>query len=108
MIFSQGGGNIGIGFAIPINMAKKLIPELEDHGHVTRGWLGVSIQKLTPELGESLGVTDGHGALVAQVTEAARPRRRHRARRRHHDVRRQDREGLGRAADARRGHRDRP
>jgi len=71
MIFSQGGGNIGIGFAIPINMAKRLIPELEDHGHVTRGWLGVSIQKLTPDLGETLGVTDGHGALVAQVTEGS-------------------------------------
>jgi len=71
MIFSQGGGNIGIGFAIPINLAKKLIPELEDKGHVTRGWLGVSIQKLTPELGESLGVTDGHGALVAQVTDGS-------------------------------------
>ena len=50
-IFSQSGGNIGIGFAIPINLAKELVPELEEHGHVTRGWLGVSIQKVTPELG---------------------------------------------------------
>ena len=67
-IFSQGGGNIGIGFAIPINMAKELVPQLEENGHVTRGWLGVSIQKLTPDLAESMGVADAHGALVAGVT----------------------------------------
>ena len=67
-IFSQGGGNIGIGFAIPINLAKELVPQLEEHGHVTRGWLGVSIQKLTPELAESLGAEGTHGALVAGVT----------------------------------------
>jgi serine protease Do len=67
-IFSQGGGNIGIGFAIPINLAKQLVPQLEEHGHVTRGWLGVSIQKLTPELAESMGTGDTHGALVASVT----------------------------------------
>src|SRR5262245_18170447 len=67
-IFSQGGGNIGIGFAIPINLAKELVPQLEEHGHVTRGWLGVSIQKLTPDLAQSLGGEDTHGALVAGVT----------------------------------------
>jgi serine protease Do len=67
-IFSQSGGNIGIGFAIPINMAKQLLPQLEEHGHVTRGWLGVSIQKITPELSESLGVNTTDGALVADVT----------------------------------------
>ncbi len=67
-IFSQGGGNIGIGFAIPINLAKQLVPQLEEHGHVTRGWLGVSIQKLTPELAESVGTDGTHGALVAGVT----------------------------------------
>jgi serine protease Do len=67
-IFSQGGGNIGIGFAIPINLAKQLAPQLEEHGHVTRGWLGVSIQKLTPELAESVGAEGTRGALVAGVT----------------------------------------
>ena len=67
-IFSQSGGNIGIGFAIPINMAKELVPELEEKGHVTRGWLGVSIQKLTPELAESMGTDGAQGALVASVT----------------------------------------
>lgn len=67
-IFSQNGGNIGIGFAIPINLAKKLVPELEQHGSITRGWLGVSIQRVTPELANSLGLTEPHGALVAEVT----------------------------------------
>ncbi|HME69483.1 MAG TPA: DegQ family serine endoprotease [Myxococcota bacterium] len=67
-IFSQSGGNIGIGFAVPINVAKELVPQLETEGHVTRGWLGVSIQKLTPELAESLGVSETQGALVAGVT----------------------------------------
>jgi len=70
-IFSQSGGNIGIGFAIPINLAKKLVPELEEHGSVTRGWLGVSIQKVTPELAGSLGLTDSRGALVAEVTSGS-------------------------------------
>jgi len=59
--------HVGIGFAIPINLAKRLVPELEQHGHVTRAWLGVTIQQVTPSLGESLGVAAGHGALVAQV-----------------------------------------
>jgi len=67
-IFSQSGGNIGIGFAVPSNVAKQLVPQLETEGHVTRGWLGVSIQKLTPELAESLGVRESRGALVAGVT----------------------------------------
>lgn len=68
-IFSQNGGNIGIGFAIPINLAKQLLPELETVGSVTRGWLGVAIQKMTPELAKSLGVEDARGALVADVTD---------------------------------------
>lgn len=67
-IFSQSGGNIGIGFAVPINLAKELVPQLETEGHVTRGWLGVSVQKLTPELAESLGVSEAQGALVAGIT----------------------------------------
>ena len=67
-IYSQSGGNIGIGFAIPINLAKQLLPELETTGSVTRGWLGVAIQKMTPELAKSLGVEEAHGALVADVT----------------------------------------
>jgi serine protease Do len=68
-IFSQTGGNVGIGFAIPINLAKQLLPELETKGSVTRGWLGVTIQKVTPELAKSLGIDEAHGALVADVTQ---------------------------------------
>ena len=67
-IFGNGGGNIGIGFAIPINLAKQLVPDLETKGHVTRGWLGVTIQKMTTELAESLGLDEPNGALVADVT----------------------------------------
>jgi serine protease Do len=66
-IFSRNGGSIGIGFAIHVNLAKQLVPELEESGHVTRGWLGVAIQKLTPELAESHGVTPPRGALVSSV-----------------------------------------
>ena len=67
-IFSQSGGSIGIGFAVPINLAKNLVPQLEKDGHVTRGWLGVTLQKLTPELAESLKVDAGRGALVSAVS----------------------------------------
>jgi serine protease Do len=67
-IFSQSGGNIGIGFAIPVNLVKNLVPELETKGTVTRGWLGVSIQPLTPELARSFGLEQERGALVADVT----------------------------------------
>ncbi len=68
-IFSRTGGNIGIGFAIPINLAKELVPQLKEKGHVTRGWLGVLIQKVTPEIAESLGLEQARGALVADVVE---------------------------------------
>jgi len=67
-IFSQTGGSVGIGFAIPINLANKLVPQLEQTGHVTRAWLGVTIQELTPELAQTLGVEPPHGALVAGVS----------------------------------------
>src|SRR5262249_19337751 len=67
--FRQTGGNVGIGFAIPINLAKQLLPELETKGSVTRGWLGVAIQQVTPELAQSLGTDGAHGALVADVTQ---------------------------------------
>ena len=66
-IFSQTGGSVGIGFAIPINMAKDLIPQLKT-GKVVRGWMGVMIQKITPEIKEKLDLKDEKGALVADVT----------------------------------------
>ena len=58
----------GIGFAIPINMAKEITPQLQEKGRVTRGLLGVMIQELTPELAKSLGLKESRGALVTQVT----------------------------------------
>jgi serine protease Do len=66
-IFSQSGGNIGIGFATPINSAKEILPELKGKGKVTRGWLGVSIQSVTPDIANSLGLERSRGALVADV-----------------------------------------
>ena len=68
-IFSESGGNVGIGFAIPVNMAKEIAPQLREKGHVTRGWLGVGIQRLTPELAKSFGLKEEKGALVSQVVQ---------------------------------------
>ncbi len=68
-IFSRTGGNMGIGFAIPINLVKEVLPQLRGKGKVTRGFLGVLIQKVTPEIAESLGMDKGNGALVANVTK---------------------------------------
>lgn len=61
-------GGQGIGFATPINMAKEILPELKEKGKVTRGWLGVMIQHITPELAKSFGLKEEKGALVADVT----------------------------------------
>ena len=61
----------GIGFAIPINMANEIVPQLQKKGHVTRGWLGVSIQEVTPELAKSFGLDKNKGALVAEVFKAS-------------------------------------
>jgi serine protease Do len=66
-IFSRSGGSVGIGFAIPINMAKDLLPQLKK-GKIDRGWLGVMIQKITPELKDKLQLMDEKGALIADVT----------------------------------------
>ncbi len=66
-IFSRSGGNMGIGFAIPVNMAKSVMEQLKSHGRVTRGWLGVRIQSVTHELAKALGLDKRHGALVASV-----------------------------------------
>jgi len=68
-IFSRSGGNIGIGFAIPVDLAKELLPQLEEKGKVTRGWLGVLIQKVTSDIAESLGLEEAKGALVADVMD---------------------------------------
>ena len=68
-IYSGSGGSIGIGFAIPVNMAKDLLPQLKK-GKVVRGWLGVTIQKITPELRDKLNLEGNRGALVADVTSS--------------------------------------
>ena len=70
-IFSPSGGNIGIGFASPINMAKKIVKQLKEKGKVTRGWLGVIVQEVTPDLAKSFGLKEGKGALVADVEKGA-------------------------------------
>jgi serine protease Do len=57
----------GIGFAIPVNMAKEIAPQLQEKGHVTRGWFGVSIQEMTPELAKSFGMKEKKGALISEV-----------------------------------------
>ena len=68
-IFSQNGGSVGIGFAIPVNQAKSVVTQLAATGKVTRGWLGVMIQPLTPELAKGFNVPGGGGALVASVQD---------------------------------------
>jgi serine protease Do len=68
-IFSPSGGSIGIGFSIPSNMAKTVVFQLKQFGHPRRGWLGVRIQQVTPELAESVGLKDTAGAMVAGVTD---------------------------------------
>lgn len=66
-IYTRTGSSMGIGFAIPINLVKEEIQELRADGKVTRGWLGVYVQKVTPALSESMGLPQPRGALVAQV-----------------------------------------
>jgi serine protease Do len=67
-IYSPNGGSVGIGFAIPSALAKPVIDQLREHGKVERGWLGVQIQQVTPEIAKSLGLPKEGGALVADVT----------------------------------------
>jgi serine protease Do len=68
-IFSPSGGSVGIGFAIPANIVQDVVDSLKNNGSVTRGWLGVQIQPVTPEVAESLNLTPEKGALVADVTD---------------------------------------
>ena len=68
-IFSQNGGNMGIGFAIPSTMAKSVFHSLVTHGKVVRGWIGVSIQEVTPDLAKQFGTNETTGALVADVLD---------------------------------------
>ena len=68
-IFSPNGGSVGIGFAIPSNLAKKIVADLRANGTVSRGWIGVIIQPVTDGIAESLGLTASKGALIASVKD---------------------------------------
>jgi serine protease Do len=68
-IFSQSGGNMGIGFAVPSNLARSIMDQLVKTGKVVRGWLGVAIQELTPELASQFGLVDTKGVLVSDVMD---------------------------------------
>jgi serine protease Do/serine protease DegQ len=70
-IIAPGGGNIGIGFAIPVNMVRDIMEQLVKFGEVRRGRLGVSIQDLTPELASAFGIEDRSGAVIAQVVSGS-------------------------------------
>jgi serine protease Do len=65
-IFSPSGGSVGIAFAIPADTVKSVVAQLREKGNVTRGWIGVQIQPVTPELAESLGLKKASGALVSE------------------------------------------
>ncbi len=67
IISGNTGGNVGIGFAIPIHLAAAIMKDLKEHGKVTRGWLGVMIQNLTPDLAEFFALKTTQGALVSDV-----------------------------------------
>jgi len=68
-IYSPSGGSIGIGFSIPSSMARNVVAQLRDYGHARRGWLGVQIQQVTPDIAESLGLHPATGAMVAGVSD---------------------------------------
>jgi serine protease Do len=74
-IFSQSGGNMGIGFAVPSGMARSVLEQLAKSGKVVRGWLGVSIQDLSPELAQQFGITETKGVLVSEVLDGSPAKR---------------------------------
>jgi serine protease Do len=68
-IYSRSGGSIGLGFSIPSNQAKLVVDQLRNYGHARRGWLGVQIQPVSPDIADSLGLKDPTGALIASTKE---------------------------------------
>jgi serine protease DegQ len=66
-IFSRSGGNLGIGFAIPVSIVRQVMQEIIVHGAVTRGWVGIEVQEITPEIAESFALKSTAGALIAGV-----------------------------------------
>jgi serine protease Do len=68
-IIARGGASLGIGFAIPVNLAKPVVAQLEQYGETRRGWLGVAIQGVSEEIASSLGLPDTHGAIAVTITK---------------------------------------
>jgi len=66
-IYSRSGGSLGIGFAIPVSLARNVLEQIVTTGEVTRGWVGVEIQEITPDMAESFGLASTEGALIAGV-----------------------------------------
>lgn len=66
-IYSRNGGSMGIGFAIPVSIAQQVMEQITSHGSVTRGWIGIEAQDITPELAESFNQKNGNGSLIAGV-----------------------------------------
>jgi len=70
-IYSPSGGSVGIGFAIPSNVARNIVAQLRDHGKVARGWLGVQMQPLTPTLAKAVGLPSDQGVVVNAVVDGS-------------------------------------
>jgi serine protease DegQ len=70
-IYSPNGGSLGIGFAIPVSTAKKIMEQIIQSGSVTRGWIGVAVQELTPELAESFKLGNAKGVLISEVVRGS-------------------------------------
>jgi serine protease Do len=68
-IFSPSGGNVGIAFAVPAALVKEVVTELQSHGTVDRGWLGVVIQNVSDDIADSIGLAEAKGAMITKVTE---------------------------------------
>ena len=68
-IYSPSGGSIGLGFSIPSNMAREVVEQLREYGKARRGWLGVKIQEVTPDIADSVGLPDATGAMIAGIDD---------------------------------------
>jgi len=68
-IFTSGGGSLGMGFAIPVNVAKKVVREIIKYGAVRGVWIGISVQDITPYLAQQLGVSDTRGVIVVKLED---------------------------------------
>ena len=104
-IFSPSGGSVGIAFAIPADTVNSVVAQLKEHGSVTRGWIGVQIQPVTPDIADSLGLKKARrraGCRTAGQQPGAEGR--HRSRRRHHLGRWQGGQGRPRSRQEDRGH----